>query len=113
MHLKNFSLIETRCRSGEYVLSDAYDMLPVNVILPEDEDQFALSMNGKKRNIRKKDFLVYAESLGLSRASAEKMIKKIASMKEQYLQMCRESFLPDEMKEALLKLIAERISILQ
>uniref|UniRef100_UPI003FEE94C1 HipA domain-containing protein n=1 Tax=Eubacterium sp. TaxID=142586 RepID=UPI003FEE94C1 len=50
MHLKNFSLIETSAGSGKYILSPAYDLLPVNVIMPEDEEQFAIPMNGKKRN---------------------------------------------------------------
>ena len=61
MHLKNFSLIETYEESGEYELSPAYDLLPVNVIMPEDTEQLAMPMNGKKRNIRRKDFLVFAD----------------------------------------------------
>ena len=56
MHLKNFSLIETEEGSGEYILSPAYDLLPVNLIMPEDKEQFALTMNGKKQNIRRKRF---------------------------------------------------------
>lgn len=44
-HLKNLSLIEN---NGVYVLSKAYDLLPVNVILPEDKEEFALTLNGKK-----------------------------------------------------------------
>lgn len=38
MHLKNFSLMETEEGSGEYILSPAYDLLPVNVIMPEDKE---------------------------------------------------------------------------
>ena len=72
MHLKNFSLIETKEGSGKYVLSPAYDLLPVNVIMPEDKEQFALTMNGKKTHIRRKDFLVFAEECGMPRSSAEK-----------------------------------------
>ena len=49
MHLKNFSLIETDAGSGAYVLSPAYDLLPVHVIMPEDREEFALTMNGKRR----------------------------------------------------------------
>ena len=49
MHLKNFSLIETEPGNREFVLTDAYDMLPVNVILPEDTEQMALTVNGKKK----------------------------------------------------------------
>ena len=51
MHLKNFSLKETEPGSRNFQLSKAYDMLPVNVIMPEDKEQLALTINGKKRNI--------------------------------------------------------------
>jgi serine/threonine-protein kinase HipA len=113
MHLKNFSLIEDAYGSGRYVLSEAYDMLPVNVILPEDQDQFALTMNGKKRNLRKKDFLVFAQSIGLPEKSAEKLIKKIASMESKYVALCKESLLPDAMKEAFEQLLVERLAVLK
>ena len=42
MHLKNFSLIETHEASGIYTISPAYDLLSVNVIMPEDTEEFAL-----------------------------------------------------------------------
>lgn len=112
MHLKNFSLIETAPNSQEYVLSPAYDMLPVNIILPEDKDQLALTLNGKKRNIRKNDFLFFTENSKIPQKSAEKMIKKVVSLKETYLKMCRDSYLPDDMKSVFEKLITDRISIL-
>lgn len=112
MHLKNFSLLETQEGSGEYVLSPAYDLLPVNLIIPEDEEELALTLNGKKMNLRKKDFYVFAEKSGISRNSAEKMIGKLVSMKETYQKMSRESLLPEEMKERFEKLIEERCNIL-
>lgn len=65
MHLKNFSLIETAEGSGEYVLSPAYDLLPVNANMPADKEQFALAFNGKKRNVRKGDFLKFADACGI------------------------------------------------
>lgn len=83
MHLKNFSLIETEEGSEKYVLSPAYDLLPVNVIMPEDKEQFALAMNGKKTHIRRKDFLVFAEECGMTRGSAEKMIAMLVSKKRE------------------------------
>lgn len=112
MHLKNFSLIETSEGSGLYHLSSAYDMLPVNIIIPEDTEQLALTLNGKKHNIRRKDFLIFADSCGILRKSAEKMIKKIIVLKDTYIRMCQESYLPDDMKERFSQLICERISIL-
>jgi serine/threonine-protein kinase HipA len=112
MHLKNFSLIETEEGSGVYRLSEAYDMLPVNVILPGDKEQLALTLNGKKQNIRRKDLLIFAESIGINVRSAEKMIAKIVSMRDVYVEMCRDSYLPDDLKESLEVLILDRIAVL-
>lgn len=113
MHLKNFSLIETGESSNTYVLSPAYDLLPVNVIMPEDTEEFALALNGKKTHIRKKDFFVFAEECGISKASAEKMIAKIVSMKPKYIDMCNGSLLPDHLKERFAQLIEQRCKVLK
>lgn len=109
MHLKNFSLLESSYMSGEYVLSPAYDMLPVNIILPEDREEFALTLNGKKNRIVRKDFITFALSIGLNEKAADNLIKKIVSMKDKYITYCMDSFLPTKMKEELKKLILERI----
>ena len=107
MHLKNFSLIETEEASNTYVLSPAYDLLPVNVIMPEDTEEFALALNGKKTHIRKKDFFVFSEGCGILKASAQKMIAKIVSMKPKYIDMCNGSLLPDHLKERFAQLIEQ------
>ena len=112
MHLKNFSLIETEEGKSEYILSAAYDMLSTNVVIPEDNEQMALTINGKKQNIRRKDFIVFAETIGVPQKAAEKMIEKTVKLKDKYIVMCKESYLPDDKKEALGKLIEERIAVL-
>ena len=112
MHLKSISLIETSPESGVYVLSDAYDLLPVNIILPEDKDQFALTMNGKKRNLSRKDFMVFAESCGIPTKTAVKLIQSVMDRLSWYIELCRTSFLPVGMKEKLENLMVERCGIL-
>lgn len=112
MHLKNFSLIETAEGSGDYILSPAYDLLPVNVIMPEDREQFALTMNGKKTNLRRGDFLKFAGSCGISRIAAEKMIARLLAKKQTLLELCDGSLLPDDMKQSLRELISARCKTL-
>ena len=90
MHLKNFSLIETAPESGIYVLSPAYDLLPVNVIMPEDKEEFALTMNGEKTNLRRNDFLLFAEAAGIPRKAAETMIRKMTDFVPAWLKLCDE-----------------------
>lgn len=108
MHLKNFSLIETAPGSGQYILSPAYDLLPVNVIMPEDQEQLALALNGKKSNLRRKDFLVFAEHINLPQQAAEGMLQHLISLAPKLQQMCVSSLLPADMKAALSQLIAQR-----
>lgn len=112
MHLKNFSLIETAEGSGEYVLSPAYDLLPVNANMPADKEQFALAMNGKKMNIRKGDFLKFADTCGISLPTAEKLIDNLVKLTPKWLKMCEKSLLTDELKERLTKIITERTGCL-
>lgn len=113
MHLKNFSIIETAEASNIYILSPAYDLLPVNVIMPEDREEFALALNGKKTNIRKKDFFDFADWCGITKNSAEKMIVKIVSIKQKYIDMCNDSFLPDHLKVRFAELIENRCKVLE
>ena len=112
MHLKNFSLIETEEGSGKYILSAAYDMLSTNVVIPADKEQLALTLNGKKQNIRRKDFLIFADTIGIPERSAEKMLGTVVKLKDKYISMCRDSYMPDEMKAALEDLIEQRIAVL-
>lgn len=113
MHLKNFSLIETAEGSGEYVLSPAYDLLPVNANMPADKEQFALAMNGKKMNIRKGDFLKFADTCGIARQTAEKLIENLVKLTPKWIAMCEKSLLTDELKDRLKKIIIERTEVLQ
>lgn len=67
MHLKNFSMI---LKNEEWNLSPAYDLLNVNLHLPEDNEESALTINGKKRKLTKSDFV----NLGLKLQLTEKQI---------------------------------------
>ena len=113
MHLKNFSLRETEPASRKYCLSGAYDMLPVSIILPEDPEQVALTLNGKKRNIRRKDFVEFAENCGVNAKSADAMMKKLCSLKDDFLLQCDQSYLSDDLKQKMKDLISKRIDRIQ
>ncbi len=113
MHLKNFSLRETEPGNRNYILSKAYDLLPVAIIVPEDEEELALTLNGKKRNITPKDFMILAEHCGVSNKSALNIMQKVCLSKDLMLAMCDDSYLPDGYKEQLKKLITDRIQFLE
>ena len=113
MHLKNFSLVETQAGSGEYILSPAYDLLPVNIIMPEDPEELALQLNGKKSNLRKKNFLAFAENAGIAQKAAEAMIRDQLKNLPKWKIMCEESLLPGKMKQELSDLMSSRATRLE
>ena len=110
MHLKNFSLIET---NEGYKLSPAYDLLPVNIIMPDDKEECALTLNGKKMNITKNDFIKLAYNLSIPKPAAIKMIESMIQKENTFVNMVEESLLSNEMKESFIALIHNRIARLK
>ena len=110
MHLKNFSLIEAEPKSRNFVLSPAYDLLPVTIVMPEDTEEFALTMNGKRANIRKADFLTFAQSCKIPEKAAYKMINKLLSLKEKLLTVVADSFICEGEKSSFMSLMTERMN---
>lgn len=113
MHLKNLSLIETAPGSAAYVLSAAYDLLPVNVLLSEDHEELALTLNGKKANLRRNDFLHFAGQCGMAPAAAEKILQSVAAAEADYLRLCDDSALPEDLTASLKELISARCARLK
>ncbi len=96
MHLKNFSLLHLENRIA---LSPAYDLLNVNLVFPKDQEEMALLLNGKKKNIKLRDF----EALGIVLNIPEKVryntYKKFQAFNTEVLTLINSSFLSDEKKE--------------
>ena len=87
-------------------------MLPVNVILPTDKEQTALTVHGKKWNICRKDFMFLADSCGISEKAAGNLIESVLRKKEKLDQICRQSQLSEIQQEQVLTLMEERIRVL-
>ncbi len=110
MHLKNFSLINLP--GIGYSLSPAYDMVATKIVNPADNEELALNLNGKKRNIKKSDFIAAFNTLNMDKRQQENIIKKMLKAKNKWLQFINVSFISDDFKKELTDLIEERLSIL-
>jgi len=107
-HLKNFSLI--RRPDGHYELSPAYDLVPVRIIMPEDKEELALALNGKKSNLRRVNFESFGASLKLSEAQIRKTITNLTAMLNNALpDALTSSFLPQTMQEQISELIRQQM----
>jgi len=99
MHLKNLSLIK---RGSDWVMSPAYDLLNVALALPEDLEEMALTIQGKKRKLNKKNLISLGESFSLNERQIENAFEMVCE--PFYSETIENSFLSDENKEAYLEI---------
>lgn len=111
MHLKNFSLLKNLDK--EITLSPAYDLLSTKILMPEDKEELALTLNGKKNNLRKKDFYLFAEKLGVTQKTKEVIINKFFSSHQTLNTTIDASFMKDETKILYKELIEQRLDRLK
>ena len=110
MHLKNFSLYSKE--QGKYMLTPAYDMLSTALVMPEDTEELALTLNGKKRKIKKADFVVSMQASGLEEKVINNIFAKFTKVKDKWFEFIDRSFLSNEMKETFKTIVAEKLSLL-
>jgi len=97
MHLKNFSLISKE--AGNYVLSQAYDLINVHLVFPEDTEELALTLDGRKKKISRNNFVRAMESSGLDSKVIENIINKFMNAAPEWYDFIDISFLSQELKE--------------
>jgi len=106
MHLKNFSLIDQPGLG--YMLAPAYDMVAAALIVKGDDEELALTLNGKKKKIRRKDFLEVSNRFGLDDKTKDNIFSKFREVIHQWHEFIEISFLPKEMKEQYQQLIKKK-----
>lgn len=111
MHLKNFSLYGRE--KGIYNLTPAYDLLSTALVIPEDTEELALTLNGKKRKLAKQDFIASMQLSGLDEKVIENLFRKFRKAALPWKEFIARSFLPPEMQESYNALIAKRMERLQ
>lgn len=110
MHLKNFSLYKP---ANEYILAPAYDLLSTKLVLPDDKDELALTLNAKKRKLKKSDFNHLLNTYKIDEKVIENIYEKYRKIVPQWLNFIDTSFLPQQMKEEYKSIINKRKSILE
>jgi len=105
MHLKNFSMIE---RASGWVLAPAYDLLNVAIANPEDTEELALTLSGKKRKFKKEHFVNFGENLGLTTKQIITVFNRFQKKKSGMIEIIQNSFLSKKMEVAYTEILEER-----
>jgi serine/threonine-protein kinase HipA len=106
MHLKNFSL--WRPSEGEIQLAPAYDLVATKLLLPQDLEETALALNGKKKNLRRKDFKAIALNMAIPEKTIENTFNKFFRAKESWIELLDKSFMNEELRDAYKELLKVR-----
>ncbi len=107
MHLKNLSLITRR---GMVELSPAYDLVNSTIVLPSPQEELALPLRGKKRNLTRRDWLRYygQERLGLQARAIDHVVHELASAYPTWERLVDYSFLTADAQQAYRSVLRER-----
>lgn len=111
MHLKNFSLYNLM--HGGYTLTPAYDMLATTLVMPEDPEELALTLNGKKRKLRKADFIKSITASGVDEKVIDNMARRFGRVLPKWFELIDRSFLPEDLCRAYKNLILRRMIMLK
>lgn len=110
MHLKNFSLIQ-QINLG-MVFSPAYDLVATALVNPADDEELALTLNGKKKKIKKADFLAAFNTLKLEEKQQQNIFNKMLKAKPAWIDMINVSFLKDDFKNEYIEMLNNRLEII-
>lgn len=108
MHLKNFSLYSPE-NDGKFQLTPAYDLVSTKLVIPEDNEELALTLNGKKNKIKRSDFIISLKASGLSEKVIENIFNKFIRVEAKWIEFIDNSFLPDLYKESLKSVISSNL----
>ena len=108
MHLKNFSLYGD---GSGFHLAPFYDLVSSYLLVGQDE--FALSLNGKRKKFTKNDFIKFGENIGLSKELSMKLIKSLnAKIDYGFKTLLPASLMSEKLNKKMEELVKERLTIL-
>lgn len=107
MHLKNFSLYEPQ--DGTIRLTPAYDLLNAAILNPKDDEELALTLNGRKKRLKRADFVSAGVAMGIDPKTADRLIGKYVRLYPRMSEFIGQSFLDEELKNRYNEMLRERI----
>jgi serine/threonine-protein kinase HipA len=103
MHLKNFSLLDIA--GPGYSLCPAYDMVPSALLVAKDSEELALTLNGKKKKLKRRDFTEAIKRFDIDSKSIENIFQKFETSFSRWYEFINIGFIPDEIKTNYISMI--------
>lgn len=111
-HVKNFSIIS---RNMKNELSPCYDLVNTTISIKSPEEEIALTLNGKKKNLTGNDLINYygEKRLKLRNTIIDDVLMKLDKVFQAWKNVIGISFLSVELKSKYLELLDKRWKILK
>ena len=110
MHLKNFSLYSPR--TDHYVLSPTYDQVSTKIVMSEDTEEMALSLNGFKKKLLVYDFREAMYSTDITEVVTNRILSDFSKFRDKWFACIDSSFISDNQKQSYKALIDSRLDVL-
>ncbi|MCK5564913.1 MAG: HipA domain-containing protein [Planctomycetes bacterium] len=107
-HRKNFSLLTNQ--KGIVALSPVYDLVSSRLVISEEAEEMALTLNGKRNRLKRCDFLAFAESMQIEANYAESKIAELLALSNKFTDMITKSALTVQLQERFLEIITQRLN---
>ena len=111
MHLKNFSLLEQPGLGMTF--SPAYDLVNTALVNPADDEEMALTLNGKKKKLNRLDFVSAMKTLKIDEKQQLNIFNKMAKVYPKWLEQIDRSFMSVAFKDQYKTILRERMNRLQ
>ena len=105
-HLKNFSLLKNPDLG--YRLSPVYDIVNSRLVLPAEQEEMSLSINGKRNKLEREDFISFAEHMDIPGKTVDTTFRKLKESRDLIIEQIGSSLLPDDMKAGFRSSFGER-----
>ncbi|MFM8373571.1 MAG: HipA domain-containing protein, partial [Bacteroidota bacterium] len=108
MHLKNFSLLEQPGLG--MTLSPSYDLVNTTLVNPADDEEMALNLNGKKKKLKRQDFIAAMNTLRVEEKQQRNIFDKMIRAVPGWEVLIDRSFMSESFKDRYKNIIHERLA---
>lgn len=96
MHLKNFSILQGQ--SGKHVLSPAYDLVAAALVVEGDDEELALTLDGRKKKLTRANFDNAMQHFNLDQRSFDNIFTRFRTALPKWHTFLDSSFLSESLK---------------
>ena len=108
MHLKNFALYKPT--EEGFRLTPAYDLLNAALVNADDQEELALTLNARKKKIKKADFVQAMQKAGISDKVITNIFRRFHQKVPKWSETIQQSFLPKDYQEAYWQMVCDRLT---